>query len=81
MSNVIPSSLPHWYTLSDVAIWHPSNNQLVVRTTTSTRTRAVIRELSPSSGQADANIRFDWYIKVSQDPPSMPASTTVHSNT
>ncbi|KAG1051287.1 hypothetical protein G6F43_006496 [Rhizopus delemar] len=81
ISNVIPSSLPLRYTLSDVAIWHSSINQLVVRTTTSTHARAVIRELFPSSGQADATIRFDWYIKVSQDPPSMPASTTMHSDT
>lgn len=58
LSNVIPSSLTLRYTLSDVAICHPSNNQLVVRITTSTRAKAVVRELFPSSGQADATIRL-----------------------
>ncbi|EIE80463.1 hypothetical protein G6F46_004536 [Rhizopus delemar] len=57
------------------------NNQIVARITTSTPARAVIRELFPSSGQADATIRFGWYIKVSQDLLSMPVSTTVHFNT
>jgi hypothetical protein len=65
ISNAIPSSLPLLYALSDIAIWNYDNNQLVAQTTTSTRARAVIRELFPSSGQADATIRFDWCIKLS----------------
>ncbi|KAG1166507.1 hypothetical protein G6F36_012917 [Rhizopus arrhizus] len=63
ISNVIPSSLPPQYILSNIAIWKHDNNQLVVRTTTSTGASAVIRELFPSSGQADATIRFDWLLR------------------
>jgi hypothetical protein len=59
ISNIIPPPLPLRYTLPDIAIWNYDNNQLVVRTTTSTRARAVIRELFPSWGQADATICFD----------------------
>ncbi|KAG1248665.1 hypothetical protein G6F68_013699 [Rhizopus microsporus] len=73
--------LPLWYILSDIALWNSDSDQLVVRTTTSTHARAVICELFLSSGQSDATIRFDWYIKVSQDPPSVPVSITAHFDT
>ncbi|KAG1140793.1 hypothetical protein G6F37_008785 [Rhizopus arrhizus] len=59
ISNIMPPSLPLRYTLPDIAIWNYDNNQLVARTTTSTRARAVIHELFPSSSQADATICFD----------------------